>query len=180
MALVGRVVRPHGIRGAVVVQPETDFGAERFHAGARMFWRRRGEPEEEAVAESREHDGRWVVRFDGVTSMNDAESLRDLELRVPEDGLHGLAADRYYVHDLIGCRVVTVGGAGVGTVDRVELSTGTPLLVVSAEGAGEVLVPLAETICRRVDVAAKLIEVDPPAGLIDLNVTAKRAGRGRA
>jgi ribosomal 30S subunit maturation factor RimM len=51
----------------------------------------------------------------------------------------------------------------------VELGTGTPLLVVTAGKRGEVLVPLADTICRRIDVAGKRIEIDPPDGLIELN-----------
>ena len=71
---------------------------------------------------------------------------------------------------------------GVGTIEtpatepadalspEVPDPTGTPLLVVDGR-FGEVLVPLAETICRRIDVAAKVIEIDPPGGLVELNET---------
>jgi 16S rRNA processing protein RimM len=103
-----------------------------------------------------------------VTTMNEAEALRGAELRVPPEGLHALEGNRFYVHDLLECEVVTVSGERVGRVVRVDLHTGSPLLVVAGR-AGEVLVPLAEPICRRVDVAGKSIEIDPPEGLIELN-----------
>ena len=175
MPLVGRVVRPHGNRGAVVVQAETDFGTDRFQPGSPLFWRRGPEPAAARIVESREHDSRWVIRFEGVTTIDDAESLRGLELRIPEQALQALDAGRYYVHDLVGCRVETLEGAAIGPVSQVDLSAGTPLLVVDGR-FGEVLVPLAETICKRVDVAAKVVVIDPPEGLVELNET-KRTGR---
>jgi 16S rRNA processing protein RimM len=59
-------------------------------------------------------------------------------------------------------------GSRVGRVERVDLATGVPQLAVDA-GGEEVLVPLVDAICRRIDVAEKVIEIDPPEGLIDLN-----------
>ena len=169
LVTVGRIVRPHGIRGQVVVAPETDFGAARFAIGSVLRIRVGDDARDLTVDASREYDGRWVVGFAGVTTMNEAETLRNAELRVPPEGLHALERDRYYVHDLVDCEVVTETGESIGRVTRVELATGTPLLVVDASKRGEVLVPLADTICRRIDVVEKRIEIDPPDGLIDLN-----------
>jgi 16S rRNA processing protein RimM len=89
----------------------------------------------------------------------------------------------FYVHDLLGCRVETTTGTSVGDVARVDLGNGTPLLVVTgpggqAKGVQEVLVPLAESICRRVDVDAKVIVIDPPEGLLDLNAPERPGKRG--
>ncbi|MFI5177174.1 MAG: ribosome maturation factor RimM [Vicinamibacterales bacterium] len=171
MVTVGRIVRPHGNRGNVVVAPETDFGATRFVAGATMSILAEGAARPLRIVASREHAGRWVIGFEGVQTIDDAERLRGQELKVPAGTLPVLEAGRYYVHDLVTCAVVTVTGQAVGRVDRVELGTGTPVLVVRG-ARGEVFVPLAEPICRRVDVAAKVIEIDPPAGLIELNLGA--------
>ena len=151
-----------------MIAPETDFGASRFEVGATLTGMIGSDVRAFVVSASREHDGRWVVGFEGVATMNDAEALRNVELRVAPEALRPLTPGRYYVHDLAGCDVVTVAGQAVGRVDRVELGTGTPVLVVEGP-RGEVLVPLAETICTRVDVAAKVIEIDPPDGLIELN-----------
>ena len=168
LVTVGRIVRPHGNKGHVVVAVETDFGPERFRAGA-TFWRLRdGQPAIARIVESRAHGERWVIALDGVQSIDDAEALRDAPLRVAVEALVPLGPDRYYVHDLAGCRVETTDGRDVGPVDRVELGTGTPVLVVAGR-RGEVLVPFAEVICKWIDVPARRIVIDPPEGLLELN-----------
>lgn len=172
MITVGRIVRPHGIKGAVVVEPTSDFAVERFKPGSELQWQRLGEPAPVRVVEGREFKGRWVVMLEGVTSINDAETLRGLELKVAPEDRKSLESGAYYVHDLEGCEVVTTDGQSVGRVSSVDLSVGTPVLVVESK-AGEVMIPLAEEICRAVDPAGKRIVIDPPAGLIDLNARAR-------
>ena len=176
MVTVGRIVRPHGHKGAVVVASESDFAEERFREGSVLWWQRDGETATVTVSSGREFRGRWVVTLAGVTTMNDAETLRGLELRVPADTLHALGADTHYLHDLQGCLVVTMAGEEVGRVDRVQFGSGAPLLVAVAHG-GEVLIPLVAHICRRIDVAAKRIEIDPPDGLLEVNRAGTRSDR---
>jgi 16S rRNA processing protein RimM len=168
MVTVGRVVRPHGIRGQVVVAPETDFASERFRAGAVVNVARDGRTEALNVTAGREHDGRWIVGFEQVASIEAAETLRGLELRIPAADVRAPGPGAYYVHDLVGCRVITMAGDLVGTVGYVRLDAGTALLEVTSK-KGEILVPLAEDICRRIDIAGKTIVIDAPEGLIDLN-----------
>jgi len=170
MVTVGRVVRFHGNKGHVVVVPETDFADERFAVGATVYGGREGQAEPTAmrVIASREHDGRWVVGFDGVTTIDAAETLRGLELRIPAEALKPLEPGGFYTHELVGCEVELATGGRLGRVSRVDLGPGTPRIAVETR-RGEVLVPLAEEICRRIDVGAKLIVIDPPEGLIDLN-----------
>jgi ribosomal 30S subunit maturation factor RimM len=88
------------------------------------------------VTSSREFRGRWVVTLDGVTTMNDAETLRGLELRVPADALQVLGPDAHYVHDLEGCAVVTTAGEEVGRVTRVQFGSGAPLAGRGCERRG--------------------------------------------
>jgi len=174
MVTVGRIIRPHGIKGAVVVAPESDFADERFRPGSTVQWQRNGEAAAIRIADSREFRGRWVVTLEGVSSVNEAETLRGLELRIPADALHPLEAGAYYVHDLEGCAVVTVTGDEIGRVVGVQFGSGAPLLRVSDAGGGEVLVPLAEAIVRQVDPAGRRIVIDPPAGLLELNRAARQ------
>jgi 16S rRNA processing protein RimM len=175
MVTVGRIIRPHGHKGAVVVAPESDFAAERFQAGVELQWLKNGKPAPVRIASGRGHAGRWIVTIDGVATMNEAETLRGLELRVPAASLHALGPGTYYVHDLEGCAVVTAAGLEVGQVKGVQFGSGAPILVVDAGPGGEVLVPLVEGICRLVDPDAKRIVIDPPEGLIEVN----RPARGR-
>jgi 16S rRNA processing protein RimM len=174
MVLVGRVARPHGIRGQVIVNPETDFVDERFKVGAR-FWTRsvRGD-EQLTVTSARVQNGRPVVSFDGFSSIEDVERLAGLDLRVPEEALQPLDAGVYYHHQLIGCAVDTVGGERVGEVVRVDGGAAGSLLVVNGS-RGEILIPLSTAVCVEIDVGAHRIRIDPPDGLIELNDTQRTA-----
>lgn len=172
MITVGRIIRPHHNRGHVVLMPETDFPHERFKVGSVLYRERDGRVEPIVVSAYREHEGRWVVGFEGYASINDAETLRGLHVKVPASDVKPLGPGAYYVFDLVGCVVRTKSDETVGTVERVDLATGIPMLVVA--GDGEVLIPLSEAICTRIDPASKLIEIDPPPGLIELNRPAKK------
>jgi 16S rRNA processing protein RimM len=176
---VGRVVRPQGNRGEVVVEPATDFAEERFQEGAVLHVRRHAtsDVEDVQVTSSREQGGRWVVGLTGIASIDAAELLRGLELRIPAEQLKGLDAGRHYVHDLVGCRVESIAGEELGPVVDVQLDAGVPLLKVKGRTA-EILVPFTDEICRRVDTAARVIVVAAPEGLVELNET--RAGKAQS
>jgi 16S rRNA processing protein RimM len=169
MVLVGRVARPHGLRGQVFVNPETDFVEERFKVGA-TFWTRSARGDERlTVTSARVQNGRPVIGLEGFPSIEDVERLAGLELRVPEEELRPLEAGMYYHHQLMGCAVETVAGERVGIVARVDGGAAGSLLVVNS-GDGEVLIPLAVEICVEIDVEQKRIRIDPPEGLLDVNV----------
>ena len=177
MVLVGRVARTHGIRGHVLVNPETDFVAERFHAGAQVWTRVNGLDTALRITDARVEGPRPILAFDGVGTVEAAEGLAGAELRIPESDLLPLPEGSYYLHQLVGCRVDTTDGATVGEVKRVEGGAGAAVLAV--DGAqGEVLVPLAQEICVGIDVGARVIRVRMPAGLLELNET-RPAKRGK-
>ena len=168
MAVVGRIARAHGNRGQVIVNADTDFPDVRFGAGAELFVRRGVTIEPMRVASFRPHQARPVIGIEGVGTMDDAEALAGLELRVPRERLMALPEGSYYHHDLVGCRVTTQAGEAVGTVKEIDASYGGARLVV--DGArGEILIPLASAICTAIDLAARTIVIDPPAGLLELN-----------
>ena len=168
MVLVGRIARPHGIRGQVIVTPETDFVEDRFQAGA-TFWTRSDRGHEVLkVTSGRVQNGRPVIGFEGFERIEDVERLAGLDLRIPEDSLVPLEAGAYYVHDLVGCAVETISGEPVGEVKRVEGGAGASVLSVEG-GRGEVLVPLPADICVEVDIAGRRIRINPPEGLLELN-----------
>jgi 16S rRNA processing protein RimM len=168
MALVGRIARPHGIRGQLIVNLETDFPEERFHPGAELFVNRTGSVEPLTVTTVRFHRQRPVIGVQGVEDMNGAQVLAGLELRVPVDRLAALPAGSFYWHDLVGCRVETSGGQAVGVVVGLEGSMNGSRLVVDAP-SGEVLVPFVVEICTTIDPAGRRIVIDPPEGLLELN-----------
>ncbi len=137
---------------------------------------------------SQNHRGQGVIHFAGVESINAAEKFRGLDVLLPFEQRVTLPAGQYFVADLIGCAVFEVKGESVmasspcllatapelvGTVRDVQFPgegiRGTPVLEVET-GRGELLIPLAEDICRRIDVEARRIEVELPEGLRELNL----------
>src|SRR5579862_7851637 len=134
MATVGRIARAHGIRGQVIVNPETDVPEQRFRAGADLFVERGGRVEPLTLTTVRFHRERPVVGLAGVETMDAAEALAGLELRVPIDWLAAPAAGLFYRHDLVGCRVETRAGDPVGVVREVEGTLDASRLVVAAPG----------------------------------------------
>ena len=165
---MGRIARAHGIRGQVIVNLETDFPDERFRPGAELFVERGGRVEPLTITTVRFHRERPILGLGGVDSIDDAEALAGLELRVPLDRLAALPPGTFYRHDLIGCRVETTRGEVVGVVTDVEGTMAGSRLVIDG-ASGEVLVPLATEICPEIDPAGKRIVIDPPPGLVELN-----------
>ncbi len=141
---------------------------------------------------SQNHRGQGVFHFAGVASINDAEKFRGLHVLLPFEQRVTLEAGQYFVAELIGCAVFEVAPLTsavasapcsmdtapqfLGTVHDVQFPgeyegmRGTPLLEVET-AHGELLIPLAQDICKRIDAAARRIEVALPEGLRDLNVS---------
>jgi 16S rRNA processing protein RimM len=168
--VVGRVVRPHGITGEVVVEIRTDDPDTRFAPGTTLRAKpSRGGPERDYVVDSaREHSGRLLVRLDGVADRTAAESLRGTVFVVDSENLPPIDdPDEFYDHQLEGLQVVTIEGRPLGTVAEVLHTAAGELLAVRAE-EGEVLVPFVSAIVTSVSLADRTIEIDPPEGLLEL------------
>ncbi len=193
LVLIGTIERPHGLRGEVVVHPLTDFGDERFVPGATLTTARAGRtPDGTAVLrieDVRWHRDRPLVLFEGVDTVEAAEALRGQGLWIAASARPALEPGVFYETDLVGCRVETVAattdgaGTAVGVVRRVDGAPGASVLVIETPD-GEVLVPLADEICRVIDLDGRRIVIDPPAGLLELNAPAAtpraaRRGKGR-
>ncbi|MCA1561883.1 MAG: ribosome maturation factor RimM, partial [Acidobacteria bacterium] len=154
LLVVGRVARAHGIRGQVIVNPDTDFAQERFKAGQELLVGATAQPRR--IREVRFHRGRPVIAFDGIDSVEEAQTLAGAELRLPAAALTLLPEGTFYRHDLVGCEVRDVQERVIGTVTAVEGTIERSYLVVAGP-AGEVMVPMVGGICVRVDPAAQEI-----------------------
>jgi 16S rRNA processing protein RimM len=172
--LIGRLGRAHGIRGQVIVHPDTDFSEQRFREGAELLVSHRGAVQRRRIATVRFQQGRPIVRFEGVETMTDAEQLTGAELRLPASELGPLPDGAFHHHQLIGCEVRDTTDALIGQVRAVEGPMERSRLVVESP-RGEVQIPLADGICLSIDPAARRIVVDPPEGLIELNLPTRPA-----
>jgi len=190
---VARILRPRGNKGEVVAELLTD-SVERFSACQQVFLRKNNEEPVPARLErfwaDRNHPGMGVFHFAGCVSIDGAEKWRGYEVLLPLAERSALPAGKYFVTDLIGCTVfeVTEGQSKLaspacaleqaprvlGTVHDVffpgEGGVGAPLLQVDTP-KGEMMIPLAEDICTRIQVAERRIEVRLPEGLSELNAS---------
>jgi len=188
---VARILRPRGNRGEVAAELLTDFSA-RFSSLAHVYLGdEKNEPERVALQRfwiDQNHAGQGVFHFAGSSNISEAERFRGLGVFLPIEERAQLAAGQYFVTDLIGCTVFETPANEsklsspacaaeqaprvVGTVRDVffpgEGVAGTPLLQVIG-AAGEMLIPLAEEICTRIDVRSRRIDVRLPEGLQNVN-----------
>jgi len=171
MVVVGRLGRPHGLRGEVLVLPETDFPEIRFAEGSTLYARRGDSVVVLEVERSRVHAGRPLVAFRGLETIEDVEALGRGELKIPEAALAPLPDGEYYWYQYVGAPVQTEAGDVVGTVVRVEPTGGSGMLVVQ-RGSEEVQIPLTPAMCPVL--RPDLIVVRPPEGLLDLNTPGPR------
>lgn len=162
---VGRVRRPHGIHGEVVVEIHTDF-PDRIQPGIEIGlggdqpsrWLR--------LHKVRKHKGCWLFAFEGMLKREDIEDLRGAWVYLPEQERSSLPDNYYYEHELPGLRCVDTAGRELGRVKALLPGPGRALLEVST-AQGEKLVPFASPIVAAVDLEAGTVVLDAPAGLLD-------------
>ncbi len=166
--VVGQVVRPHGVRGEVVVEVTTDEPATRYVPGTALAT----EPEAAGpltIESVRPHQGRLIVAFDGVFDRDGAEALRGVRLCVdsaditlPED------PDEFHDFQLVGLAAVSPDGDDFGEVVGVQHGPAADLLVLRRPGGATALVPFVRAIVPPVDLGTRRIVITPPDGLFDL------------
>jgi 16S rRNA processing protein RimM len=166
LVAIAKLVKPRGLRGEIVADVLTDF-PERFESLENVIALfPNGERRELKIENFWFQKDRVVLKFDGYDSIEQAETLRNAELCVPESEAVPLDEGEFFDWELIGCAVETVEGDKLGTVKEVMRTGGTEILVIEGKGK-DYLIPFAEKICTEVDVENKLIRIDPPEGLLE-------------
>ena len=171
------------MRGEIAAAILTDFPERLTKLSQVTLWNGIAAPRKVEVRRcwlSHSHGGQAIFHFATSNSIDDAKKLVGCEVRIPLAERAQLPDGSYYISDLVGCEVVENTGAKVGVVHDVEINgenvLGTPLLVVALDDArvgtakeNEILIPLAQDICVKVDLVARRIEAILPDGLLDLN-----------
>jgi 16S rRNA processing protein RimM len=165
--VVGRIGRPHGVRGEVTVEVRTDDPDLRFVPGAVL----RTDPAERGpitIAGVHWHSGTLLLRLEGVDSREAAEAVRNTELLVDVADLPEIEdPDSFYDHQLVGLTARLPDDSVLGTVTAVRHEAQDLLVVRRAEGR-EVLIPFVAAIVPTVDPDGGFVVVDPPEGLLEL------------
>ncbi|HLM06625.1 MAG TPA: ribosome maturation factor RimM [Blastococcus sp.] len=170
--VVGRIGRPHGVRGEVTVEVRTDDPDQRFVPGA-VF---RTDPASRGpitVTGVHWHSGTLLLRLEGpdgkpIADRDAAEAVRNTELLVEVADLPQLEdPDAYYDHQLVGLAARLPDGTALGEVAAVRHEA-QDLLVVRRAGAADALIPFVAALVPTVDLDGGFVVVDPPEGLLEL------------
>jgi 16S rRNA processing protein RimM len=165
--ILAEILRPRGIRGEVLARSQTDVPGRLESLDQAYIRFAGGQDANVTITGAWPHKNDWVLRFEGVDSINDAERFAGSELWVPFADRAELPEGEYFQADLIGCMVLNEAGEMVGTVDGWQEYGGPPLMKVRANGR-DVLIPFVKGIYRTVDLETRRITVELPEGLLEL------------
>lgn len=185
---IGQILRPHGIRGELVVDVRTDSPDERFAVGSVLVTdptavRRPGGlnrppdaptatpliPQTLTVTAVRPHQGRLLLRFAGVEDRDTADDLRGVLLSVDSaEVAPAQDPEEFNDFELVGLVAVDVDGQRLGEVIRVDHAPASDLLVLRLPDERTALVPFVKAIVPEVDLVAGRVVLSPPGGLLDL------------
>lgn len=166
--VVGRIIRPHGVRGDLICEIRTDEPAERFTVGS-VFVTDPTEHGPVTLTSVRSYQGRLLITFEGVNDRDSADALRGVELCIDSEELQAPDdPDEFRDHELVGLAVESVTGELIGTVSRIEHGPAHDMLIVGREAAKPALIPFIHAMVPDVDLPGRRIVVDLPDGLLDL------------
>jgi len=165
--VVGKVVSVWGVRGELKILPLADQ-PDFFFDRERMLLR----PPGRAVTERRVVDVRpqgrlFRVRFEGITTRDEAESYRDWEVVLPSEEMPELEEGRYYYFQLEGLSVRTVDGEKLGVLDHIIETGSNDVYVVKADNGREILIPALDEVVREVNLGEGVMIIAPLDGMID-------------
>ncbi len=174
---IARVAKTQGRHGEVAATLLTDF-PELFETRRKLFaLGESGKGDQGGAAQPNRrkleldehwfHKGMVVLKFAGVDSISDAETLVGSEIQIPRSERAALGNDEFYVSDLIGC-TVSDSSREIGRINDVQFGSGeAPLLVI--EGEKEYLVPFAAAYIEKIALEQKRLEMKLPAGMLELD-----------
>jgi 16S rRNA processing protein RimM len=162
---VARIRRPHGVRGAVLVEVESDV-ASRFQAGARLLLRGPdGSVRPVTLTAASPHRGGLLLNFEELADRDAVEVLRGYSLEVPVDDVPARPENGWYFFELLGCRCVDRLAGELGEVVEILEDGGGVLLRVEGPGRG-LLVPFARAFVSGVNVDDGTIALDLPESFL--------------
>jgi len=165
---VGRIVRPYGRHGEVLVKLDTDE-PELYEGLESVFLEIKGQPVPFFVNDSRLHKS-MLLRMDleDVNSIEDAEALVGRELYLPLSTLPELTGNRFYYHEILGFEAVDEQLGSLGVIRNVNDMAAQPYFIILHPSGKEILVPIHDDFLIKVDRPAKKILLRTPEGLVKL------------
>ncbi|MFW5986496.1 MAG: ribosome maturation factor RimM [Halanaerobiales bacterium] len=162
MITIGKITRYHGNRGEVRVLPLTDDPG-RFELLSEVYL----DCEKKLVEATRYHKHYVILKFRDINDIAAAESLKDKEIKIPENELLPLAEDEYYIYQLLDYRVITVKNSYLGQLEDIITTPGTDIFLVRGKDK-YYQIPAASEFVVEINRKKQEIRIEPIPGLLDL------------
>lgn len=165
LILMGRVLRPHGLKGLLQVRSYAE-SASSFLAAGRLFLRASGGEEEVyPILSAKPHRGGVLLELEGLSALQEAEVWKGAEIWIDRDAL-SKEEDEYFWFELLGLKVMLPSGERLGVLQQVIPTAGGDIYRV--EGGGrEFFIPAVEDMIREIDLQAGTMTIEPVQGLVD-------------
>ncbi|WP_313990161.1 ribosome maturation factor RimM [Gemella morbillorum] len=165
---VGKIVNTHSLKGEVKVISSTDFEEERFKKGSKLLITRGNQLIREVVVQSyRNHKNFLLVKFEGIDSVEEAEKLKNLQIKINSDEVGELEENEFYFHQIIGCEVFDENDKNLGEIIDILTPGANDVWVIKGENGKEILIPYIEDVVKKIDITSKKVNIEVMEGLID-------------
>lgn len=161
---IGKITSTHGIKGDVKIYPLTD-DPDRFLSLEKVYV---GEIKELLILqEVKLHKGMVLLRFKGMEDINQVIRYKNQYIYVLDQDRVKLPDSRYFISDLLECKVVDTSGNLIGNITHVLQSAANDVYVIHSDQGKEFLIPAVERFVVSVDIINKKVVVDPIEGMIE-------------
>lgn len=165
---VGKIVNTHSLKGEVKVISSTDFEEERFKKGSKLLITRGNQLIREVVVQSyRNHKNFLLIKFEGIDSVEEAEKLKNLQIKIDSDEVGELEENEFYFHQIIGCEVFDENDKNLGEIIDILTPGANDVWVIKGENGKEILIPYIEDVVKKIDITSKKVNIEVMEGLID-------------
>ena len=165
---VGKIVNTHSLKGEVKVISSTDFEEERFKKGSKLLITRGNQLIREVVVQSyRNHKNFLLVKFEEIDSVEEAEKLKNLQIKIDSTEVGELEENEFYFHEIIGCEVFDENDKNLGEIIDILTPGANDVWVIKGENGKEILIPYIEDVVKKIDITSKKVNIEVMEGLID-------------
>ncbi len=163
---IGVIRKAHGVRGEASVEPWTD-SADRFDelSTVTLVSPDESQTREVSIQSARPHGDRALIKFAEIGTPEEIQQLQEWTIEIPESEGRALEPDEYFLHDLAGLHLIDANGSDRGEIIEAYEGGGGILLNVRRRDGKTYEVPFAQSICTKIDLAAKKMIVDLPEGI---------------
>ena len=161
---IGQISNTHGLKGEMKVRPYTE-SAKRFEELKKILVDIKGNLKEFEIESVRYQKDVVLLKLKGVDSIEDAEKLKGLSVKIPRSDAKKIEDDEFFIADLIGLEVYQ--DELIGVVDDIFEAGASDVYVIKRKGKKDLLLPAIKSVIKKIDLENKRMDVEVPRGLDD-------------